>query len=232
VSWSSWDLSVLAVTHFGSEAPELRRWATPCLEAFCAGAWMIQWTEEALFWIAKPEVHIERRPDGSRRMHREDGAALTSDLEPLFFWKGVLVPDFVILQPGTITVRHIEQAENSEIRRVMIERFGPARYVRESGALVVDECAADHPLAGLRTARLLRKPVPGDEDIVYLDCLNSTPEPDGTTKRYMLRINPELYGGRAGRECLAASASTWRRKGDLTQLIFATPEDYHPVAES
>jgi hypothetical protein len=104
--------------------------------------------------------------------------------------------------------------------------------VVDSGATVVDACPADHPIVGLRTARLLRKQAPGDEDIVYLDCLNSTPEPDGSVKRYMVRINPALYGGRAGRECLAATASTWRRKGDLTELIFARPEDYCPVAES
>jgi hypothetical protein len=78
----------------------------------------------------------------------------------------------------------------------------------------------------------LRKAVPDDEDIVYIDLLNSTAEPDGSVKRYMLRVDPNAYGGRAGRECLAAAASTWRRKGDLSQLIFQRPEDYAPVAES
>ena len=50
----------------------------------------------------------------------------------------------------------------------------------------------------------------GGEPIVYLEMLNSTPEPDGTYKRYLERIDPNAYGGMAGRSCHAAMASRWR----------------------
>ncbi|MCL5459859.1 hypothetical protein M3M33_14580, partial [Loigolactobacillus coryniformis] len=80
----------------------------------------------------------------------------------------------------------------------------------------VQHLPIDHKMFGLRDAKLLVKLVPGDEPIVYVDLLNSTPEPDGTVKRYMLRVDPNAYGGMASKDCHAAAASTWRkRNGDL-----------------
>lgn len=63
-----------------------------------------------------------------------------------------------------------------------------------------------------------------------LDMLNSTPEPDGSVKRYMIRVDPRAYGGRAATECHAAMASTYRWPDG--SFVFATPEDYRPSAES
>jgi hypothetical protein len=63
-----------------------------------------------------------------------------------------------------------------------------------------------------------------------IDLLNSTPEPDGTVKRYLLRVQPDAYDGAASTDCLAAIASTWRNAdGSLT---FKRPSDYAPVFES
>ena len=61
-----------------------------------------------------------------------------------------------------------------------------------------------------------------------LDMLNSTPEPDGTTKRYMIRVDPAAYGGI--RDCLSAMASTYRYADGA--LLFAKPSDYMPSVES
>jgi hypothetical protein len=65
---------------------------------------------------------------------------------------------------------------------------------------------------GLRSARLRRKdPKAGrGEPVVFVDLLNGTPEPDGTVKRYLLRVDPSAYGGEASRYVQAAVASTWR----------------------
>jgi pyrimidine operon attenuation protein/uracil phosphoribosyltransferase len=82
-------------------------------------------------------------------------------------------------------------------------------------------------MKGMQDAKLWKQ-----GDIVMLDLLNSTPEPDGTVKRYVIPVDDTLYGGRAGRECIAASASTWRKRGDRTQLVFASPEAYQPAFES
>ena len=83
-------------------------------------------------------------------------------------------------------------------------------------------------MVGLRSAKLYRQELDDDEPIVMLDMLNSTPEPDGTTKRYMIRVDPNAYGGVT--TCLAAMASTYRMPDG--SLLFNRPEDYTPQAES
>ena len=110
----------------------------------------------------------------------------------------------------------------------MLDLFGVERYVRESGAKVIDECSTNHPIFGLRTAKLYRKELNNDEPIVMLDMLNSTPEPDGTTKRYMIRVDPNAYGGI--KTCLAAMASTYRMPDG--SLLFSNPSDYSPSQET
>jgi hypothetical protein len=148
---------------------------------------------------------------------------------------GRVVPGWVIESPQSITVAAIEAQSNAEVRRVMLERYGWARYIRDCGALVVDEVPEDHPTAGLRGARLLRKELPGEpEPLVYLEMVNSTPEPDGTCRRYLERIDPKAYDGDAGRLCHAAMASRWHHRdeqGEL-RLTFVRWQDYVPTAES
>jgi hypothetical protein len=65
---------------------------------------------------------------------------------------------------------------------------------------------------------------------VYVDLLNSTPEPNGEVKRYMLRVDPKAYDGEAELNVHAAAASTWRNAdGSLT---YQNWRDYAPDAES
>jgi len=167
----------------------------------------------------------------SHRLHNDTGPAVGfGDGWGVYAIHGTRVPAHVVERPETITVAEIDAETNAEVRRVMIDRYGPARYVQDSGAEVVHELPADHSMIGLRTARVLRKEVPDDEPIVYVDLLNSTPEPDGTVKRYMLRVDPNAYSGEASRNAHAAAASTWRdANGELTYKRW---QDYAPQAES
>jgi hypothetical protein len=176
---------------------------------------------------------LGEKPD-SHRLHCADGPAIAfEDGWGVYAIHGVRIPfkqRHIVERPETITVEEIETEQNAEIRRVLIDRYGPARYVADSGAQIVCELGADDPVVGLRTARLLRKDVPRDEPIVYADLLNSTPEPDGTVKRYMLRVDPNAYGGEASRNLHAAVASTWRNADG--SLHFEDWRDYAPVFES
>jgi uncharacterized protein DUF6745 len=229
-AWYRFDLSWVVTTHFGAKTETVKAWSAPLFEAYIAGCWMLHWTDDTLYWVAKPTVHVEKTAQGARRMHNERYAALESDVENLYFWHGVLVPAFVVVKPEWITIKHIETETNAEVRRVMIDRYGAGRYVTDSGATVVHELPADHEMVGLRTARVLHKDVPNDEPIVYVDLLNSTPEPDGSVKRYMLRVEPTAYGGEASRNAHAAAASTWRNANG--SLAFKRWQDYAPDAES
>jgi hypothetical protein len=105
----------------------------------------------------------------------------------LYLIKGVMVPAFVVVCPDWITVKHIETEANSEVRRIMIERFGQARYLQESGA---KEIHADD------WGTLYRKEVAGDEPLVMVKVPNSTPEPDGSFKDYFLRVPPNVSRAR------------------------------------
>jgi hypothetical protein len=187
-------------------------------EDFC----MVSDRPKTLLVDAENRPHCDRGPSHEWR-----------DGWKLWHWHGVSIPEakkHIIESPELITWQEIEAEENAEIRRVMISRYGAEKYVVNSGAKVVQNLPIDHKIVGLRDAKLLVKLVPGDEPIVYVDLLNSTPEPDGTVKRYMLRVDPNAYGGMASKDCHAAAASTWRNAdGSLT---FKDYKDYNCVAES
>jgi hypothetical protein len=166
--------------------------------------------------------------DEQSRPHSDDSPSHQwRDGWSLYHIHGIRVTEQIVMRPETLTLEQIANESNSEVRRIMIERFGYEKYLRNSNAKLIDSCPVDHPMKGMQDAKLWKQ-----GDIVMLDLLNSTPEPDGTVKRYVIPVDDTLYGGRAGRECIAASASTWRKRGDRTQLVFASPEAYQPAFES
>ena len=97
--------------------------------------------------------------------------------------RGVTVPPWIILEPSSITVAHIDAEPNVEIRRVMLDKFGWGRYILESGAVAID---SDD------WGTLYRKEVPEDEPLVMVKVVNSTPEPDGHYKDYLIRVPPTM----------------------------------------
>ena len=192
-----------------------------------SAGWMLP--HENICWVSERHNILERDERGL--LHNLTGPACAyPDGWAIYAVHGVRVPSDIIEDRSTITVARIEAETNAEIRRVMIDLYGSKRYLVDSGATVIQELAPDHYIVGLRTARLLRKEVPNDETIIMVDVLNSTPEPDGSVKRYQLRIDPSAYEGLASRDCLAAVASTWRRPDG--SLAFKRPQDYQPVFES
>jgi hypothetical protein len=191
--------------------------------------------------LAHPEFCIvSERPefihlDEQGLLHCADGPSVRwRDGWCLYHWHGVRIPtarEDVITDPGRITVERIDNELNEDVRRVMIDRFGAARYVMEGHATVVHTLPPDHPLTGLRGARLLRKEGGrGGEPVVFVELVDSTPGPDGTHRRYSMRVDPQAYGGRAARECHAAAASTWRCADG--SLAYPRYTDYRPAAES
>lgn len=68
-----------------------------------------------------------------------------------------------------------------------LDRFGPARFLIESGAKEIHR--DDYGI-------LYRTPMPGDEPLVMIKVVNSTPEPDGSFKDYFLRVPPDIERAR------------------------------------
>ena len=77
------------------------------------------------------------------------------------------------------------------VRRVMIERVGTDRFMREVGA---DRLAEDS--AGI----LWRVDLMDDEPVVCVEVTNASAGTDGTYRRYMLRVPPTV---RSPREAVA-----------------------------
>lgn len=96
---------------------------------FCLAA-----DQAVAFWITHPTYR--RDPEG--RLHCDDGPAIESDVGDWYLVHGVMVPKQVVLSPETITARHIDAEKNSEVQRVMIERWpgGWDRYLRTCGTLL------------------------------------------------------------------------------------------------
>ena len=123
------------------------------------------------------------RVDAQNRPHCETGPFCAwRDGSALYSWHGVRVPRWMIEHPERITVATIDAETNVEVRRVMIQRLGADRYLIEAGATLVQSD---------RYGELYRREVPGDDPILMVKVMNSTPEVDGTRKPYWLRVHPE-----------------------------------------
>jgi hypothetical protein len=106
----------------------------------------------------------------------------------LYAWHGIRVPAWIIEHPERVTIAGINAETNAEIRRVMIDRYGYERYLQESGAV---EISADVDEGG-EVMRLFT--MPADDDTGRpMRCLlvaNSTPDPDDSRRRYVIRVPP------------------------------------------
>ena len=169
---------------------------------------------------------------GSHRLHCNDGPAIVwPDGWGVWAIHGVRVSQRVVETPATLTPAEILAEPNAEVRRVMLARFGEERFVRESGALPV-HCDG--------FGDLYQVDVPGDEPLVMIRVLNSTPEPDGTAKSYWLRTDPQLRPLPPGdwsedrqREFLVRQKpQTFTARNAVASLSGLRGEAYAPVQET
>ena len=78
------------------------------------------------------------RKDERGRLHSESGLALEyRDGTGLWMIHGVRVPGEVVMKPESLTVERVDKETNAEVRRIMIERMGVAKYLRESNAKTI-----------------------------------------------------------------------------------------------
>ncbi|MGW2559215.1 DUF6745 domain-containing protein [Streptomyces sp. NPDC001514] len=150
-----------------------------------AGWW---WPFEKAVVICERPVELHR--DEAGRLDRGDGPALAfPDGFALHAWRGMPVPAEFITGLSSLTAERIRTEENAELRRVMLEFYGYDRYLSESGA---------QPVHRDETGVLWRIALADDEDVVMVEVVNSTPEPDGTHKTYWLRVPPRTRTAKEG----------------------------------
>lgn len=156
-----------------------------CQVARAAGWW---WPFERVALLC--ERPVELHLDDLGRLHRADGPAmLFADGFALQAWHGMPVPADFGATMATLDAGRIRSESNAELRRVMLEHFGYDRYLADSGA---------SPIHADETGVLWRIALPDDEDVLMVEVVNSTPEPDGTRRTYFLRVPPWVVRARQG----------------------------------
>ncbi|MFF3034497.1 DUF6745 domain-containing protein [Streptomyces rubiginosohelvolus] len=147
------------------------------------------------WWPYENAVVITERPDvlhrdeAGRLDHGEGPALAYGDGFALHAWRGMPVPAAFLEELSSLTPERIRAEENAELRRVMLEYYGYDRYLTESGA---------EPVHRDETGILWRIALDGDEDVVMVEVVNSTPEPDGTYRTYWLRVPPTTRTAKDG----------------------------------
>jgi hypothetical protein len=143
----------------------------------------------AIVAVPRPALRIE-----AGVLHRWDGQPAVSwaNGRSYYFWRGVHMTERVGCAPDGLTGGRIRHTSNAERRRVMIERYGTERFLRDVGS----ELIAQDDLG-----RLWRTPRPvgrnEQEPLALVEVVNSTQEPDGSYRHYFLRVPPTTRTARA-----------------------------------
>jgi hypothetical protein len=115
--------------------------------------------------------------------HSEHGPAIKfKGGGSVYAWGGEYIPEpWVIEQPGRITPDKIIRLRDASTMAVALERYGWERFVVSPDS----ELVSDQPGIG----RLFRRGVKLDFRVLAaVEVINATPEPDGTRRRYVLRV--------------------------------------------
>ena len=146
--------------------------------------------ESAGYWYPYPEFcivserHTEIYRDAQGRLHNPNGPAISWSREwHVYAIRGVRVEKDLVTDPLWLTADRIDKETNAEIRRIMLDRYGAARYLQERNARKIHED---------EWGVLFRLDLPGDvEPLQVVKVVNSTPEADGSGfKDYWLRCPP------------------------------------------
>jgi hypothetical protein len=164
------------------------------------------------WWPFRGAVLLTERPlaihrDERNRLHAESGPALVyPDGWGIHAWHGVRVAPWVTETPAeAITADQVTGEANQEVRRVLVERIGAKRYMALAGGKVVSR-------DDWGTLWEAKAPVA----MRVVEVVNSTPEPDGHSKIYWLRVPHTKQRAEADR-CIACG-------GDLA-IVPKTPHE-------
>ena len=188
----------------------------PLMDLSKVCGWWTPLENAALFQHKPKAIHFDDRD----RIHNENGPAIEfrgSAHCNVYAIHGVIVNKNIV--DKNFTVEDIEKQTNIEVRRVMIDIYGRAKYVLDSGAAQIhsDDWGT-----------LYVKEQINDVSIMMVKVANATEEPDGTFKDYFIRVDPTCYGG--VKTAKAAVASTWRNPDGT--VMFEDPNDYDPAVQT
>ena len=187
VAYYRYPEAVLGVQYDAVPSRQLHLWSEISQSA---GWW---WPYEGVCIITeRPEiVRMEPSVSGTNRLrlHADNGPAVRfRDGWSIWAIHGVRVSQQVVEAPQTLTIEQINTERNTEVRRIMLDRYGWERYVTESHATTLDR---DLDNQG-QSRELLRVEIPGDEPYIGIKLTDSTPLPSGERKSYLERVPPTM----------------------------------------
>ena len=151
---------------------------------------MMELARSSSWWWAFDDVCVlTERPsllnlDEIGRLHASHGPAVTyPDGWSLYAWHGVVVDPAVVQHPERITLARIKREPNPDIRRVLLERYGWARYVDDSGAL---------PAHADDTGTLYRCDIGCGEPLVLVSVVDEAVGSEQVPARLVLRVPPDI----------------------------------------
>lgn len=183
-----------------------------------SAGWYLPYTNDAgtegrvFFSERQTALHLDDRG----RPHNTEGPFYSAaDGTKAYFIAGIEIPnENWVENPSSLTVKDIEGTQNVELRRVLIDMYESEKAGRSRGAYLFDSGAT--LVSKDEIGELYLKKQQGDEDMVCVKVTNSTPEPDGTYKDYILRVPPTT---KTPREAIA-----W--------TFGLQPEEYQPMVQT
>ncbi len=191
--WGPWEIYWLAMYEFARKELDAHIFDSQANEfldlwlAIARGGTAYLFFEHHCFISEHP---LEYNLDANHALHSEHGPAIAfADHQNVYALRGVTVPADVIEDPSSLTPKRIERESNLEVKRVMIERYGPGKFILDGGAAKIHED---------KFGVLYRKDLGNDEPLVMVKVANSTPEPDGSIRNYFIRVPPTTRTAREG----------------------------------
>jgi hypothetical protein len=167
----------------------------PLVDAWAAGLlffWIVEsrtWSKRSCIAVPRPTLHLE-----AGRLNRSDGPAVEwKSGTSYWFWEGLHVPKRVAArQSERARLQVLARTRNMELRRLLLNRIGYERFLDIAGSELI---AQDD------FGKLWRCDLQIDhEPLRVVEVVNSTPDPDGSHRRYTLRVPPNV---RTAREAVA-----------------------------
>lgn len=169
--WSAWPAFISFFRHVAKLDIDYSKWDAWETLALHSGPRVVH--RDFCMISDRPEVLMV---DEDNQPHCETGPFCKwRDGTALYAIHGIRVPAFVVENPEKITAAIVDNERNAEVKRIMIERMGFERYVKESGLQVFH---AD------KYGTLYR-----NEVIQIVHVVNTTADADGTHREYYLPVN-------------------------------------------
>lgn len=132
--------------------------------------------------------------DDRHRLHNEDGPAVQyCDGYKIYSVGGVRVPEYVIETPEKITLNDIQDEQNQEVKRIMIDKYGTDKWLKDMGAKTIDQATEG---GGFLTELLLA--VHGNQRQAFYKCMCPS-----TGREYCLEVPPDTKSCREASQYLS-----------------------------